>query len=89
MDHKTRGPALSTNCVEIKEIIVYMLNEADILLLDDAHCRGHCAETQAAGLLVLAAIEQFPLSSRLLHLGHWCWAFVSDLAGFSACTHAE
>lgn len=70
MDHRTRGPALSTNCVEIKEIIVYMLNEADILLLDDAHCRGHCAETLAAGLLVLAAIEQFPLSSRLLHLGH-------------------
>lgn len=47
-----------------------MLNEADILLLDAAHCGGHCAETQAASLLVLAAIEQFPLSSRLLYLGH-------------------
>lgn len=46
-------------------------------------------ETQAASLLVLAAMEQFPLSSELLCLGHWCWAFVSDLAGFSACTHSE
>lgn len=60
------SPALYTNCLEIKE----MLNEADILLLGDAHCGGHCAETQAASLLVLAAIEQFPLSSRLLYLGH-------------------
>lgn len=57
---------MSTNCLDIKELIVYMVNEADILLLDDAHCRGHCVERQAASLLVLAVIVQFPLSSRLL-----------------------
>lgn len=47
-----------------------MLNGADILLLDDAHGRGHCAETEPARLLVLAATEQSSVSSRLLSLGH-------------------
>lgn len=84
-----RSPALSTNSSEIKGTVVYMLNGADILLLDDAHGRGRCAETEPARLLVLAATEQSSVSSRLLSLGHCCWAFVSDLAGFSACTHAE
>lgn len=72
MDHNS--PALSTNSLEIKETIVYMLNEADISLLDDARGRGHGTEREPARLLVLAAIEHY-----LLAPGCSSWVIVVGL----------